>query len=86
MKERIAVCWYSASEFKERGFRGADAEKRAKALALKLLASPEVDDDGPARIDAVQVFLTSLDGQDTLGHFLFGDVELTGWVYADLDG
>lgn len=84
--ERIAVCWSIAGEFKERGFRGPTAEGRAKELALKLLADPAVDDDGPRRIDAVTVFLTSRNGETTLGTFLFDDVNLNGWCYMDLDG
>ena len=85
-QERIAVCWYVAGEFKERGFRGADGEARAKVLAAKLLADPKVDDDGPCRADAVNVFTTSLDGQTTTGNFLFCDIDLKGWKYEEMDG
>ena len=86
MSQRIAVCWHAAGEFKERGFRGDGAEDRAKALAMKLLADPKVDDDGPYRVDAVNVYRTSLDGQTTLGNYLFKDTSLSGWEYNELDG
>ena len=53
---------------------------------MKLLADPKVDDDGPYRVDAVNVYRTSLDGQTTLGNYLFKDTSLSGWQYNELDG
>jgi len=87
MQERLVVTWWANGVFKERGFRGADREERAKALAIKLLADPEVDDDGPRRIDAIQVLACSTRGEDTVyGAFLFDDVALNGWKYSPMDG
>ena len=86
MNERICVSYSVAGEYKERGFRGETAESRAKELAKKLLRDPKVDDDGDRRVDAVSVFLTSLDGETTLGEFVFTDVDLAGWQFMDMDG